>query len=96
MLVAYPVGGCQDVLGEPRPLFEDALEQVAVQIVPAEGPVVVLEIEHLVHDEADVAERSAVGVHDMKVRGGGTRSFYRQLARDHGRGLPAVRSGTYS
>ena len=62
--VADAVGGRQHVLGETRALLEDALEQVAVEVVAAVGAVVFLEVEHVMDDEADVTKRSAVRVHD--------------------------------
>ena len=63
MLVAGSVGGREHRLGELRAFLEDALEQVFVQLVTAVAAVMVLDVEHLMDHEADVTERSAVGVH---------------------------------
>ncbi len=62
--VADAVGGGQHVFGEACALLEDALEQVAVEVVAAVGAVVFLEVEHVMDDETDVTKRSAVRVHD--------------------------------
>ena len=76
VLVAHPVGRRQDVLGEPRAFFEDALEQLTIEILAAKGPVVLLEIEHFVHDEADVTKWGAVGMHESSRSGAVTAAFY--------------------
>ena len=76
VLVAHPVGRRQDVLGEPRAFFEDALEQLTIEILAAKGPVVLLEIEHFVHDETDVTKRGAVGMHESSRSGAVTAAFY--------------------
>ncbi len=65
MLIAGPVGRREDVLGEPGPLLEDALEQVAAQVVAAKSLVVVDEVQHFVDDETDISERSAVRIHGV-------------------------------
>jgi hypothetical protein len=61
--VADPVGRREDVLGEAGAFLEDPLEQVAVEVLAPVSAVVLLEVEDLVHDEADVTKRSAVRVH---------------------------------
>ena len=65
VLVADAVGRREHRLGEARAFLEDALEQVAVQILATEGAVVLLEVEDFVDDETDVTERCAVGVHGL-------------------------------
>jgi hypothetical protein len=68
MHVADAIGRGEDVLGEARALLEDALEQLAVEVVPTVGAVVLFEVEHVVHDEADVTKRSAVRIHGSDLR----------------------------
>ena len=63
--------------------FEDgtrAFEQLTGEIVATEGPVVSLEIEHLVHDEADVTQRGAVGMQEAVVRMPKTAAFYLRVS----------------
>jgi hypothetical protein len=77
VLVADPVGGRQHGLGEPRALLQDALEQVAVEVLAAERAVVLLEIEHFMDHETDVTEGGAVGVHGLSFLFGLARFYAR-------------------
>ncbi len=74
VLVADAVGRGEHVFGEARTLLEDALEQVLVQLLAAERPVMLLEIENFMDDETDVTKGGTIGVHgrNLPVRGFGT------------------------
>ena len=67
VLVADAVGRRQHGLGEPGPLLQDALEQVAAQVVASESAVMIDEVEDVVNDETDVTERCAVAIHGLNL-----------------------------